>query len=151
MKQLALGVRLRAHAVFASFATGQNSEVVAALEGSGRDPLWLWGSQGCGKTHLLQAVCAQAGEGSAYFPLDRTARLPPEALGGYARCRVLCIDDAQAVAGDLDWERSLERLIISAPLRARLGANGHAHVTRRYSLRAYQTQYLALLARLAAA
>ena len=52
---------------------------------------------------------------------------------------------------DLDWERSLERLIISAPLRARLGANGHAHVTRRYSLRAYQTQYLALLARLAAA
>ncbi len=53
--------------------------------------------------------------------------------------------------GDLDWERSLERLIISAPLRARLGANGHAHVVRRYSLRAYQTRYLALLARLAAA
>jgi glycosyltransferase involved in cell wall biosynthesis len=54
-------------------------------------------------------------------------------------------------AGDLDWERSLERLIVSAPLRARLGANGHAHVARRYSMRAYQTQYLALLARLAAA
>ena len=53
--------------------------------------------------------------------------------------------------GDLEWERSLERLIVSAPLRARLGANGHAHVTRRYSLRAYQTQYLALLARLTAA
>jgi glycosyltransferase involved in cell wall biosynthesis len=53
--------------------------------------------------------------------------------------------------GDLEWERSLERLIASAPLRARLGANGHAHVARRYSLRAYQTQYLALLARLAAA
>jgi glycosyltransferase involved in cell wall biosynthesis len=54
-------------------------------------------------------------------------------------------------ASDLDWERSLERLIISAPLRARLGANGHAHVARRYALRAYQTQYLALLTRLAAA
>jgi glycosyltransferase involved in cell wall biosynthesis len=52
---------------------------------------------------------------------------------------------------DLDWERSLERLIISAPLRARLGANGHAHVARRYAMRAYQTQYLALLARIAAA
>jgi glycosyltransferase involved in cell wall biosynthesis len=52
-------------------------------------------------------------------------------------------------ASDLDWERSLERLIVSAPLRARLGANGHAHVVRRYSMRAYQTQYLALLARLA--
>jgi glycosyltransferase involved in cell wall biosynthesis len=54
-------------------------------------------------------------------------------------------------AGDRDWERGLERLINSAPLRARLGANGHAHVARRYALRAYQTQYLALLARLAAA
>jgi glycosyltransferase involved in cell wall biosynthesis len=52
---------------------------------------------------------------------------------------------------DLDWERSLERLIISAPLRARLGANGHAHVARRYAMRTYQTHYLALLARLAAA
>jgi glycosyltransferase involved in cell wall biosynthesis len=54
-------------------------------------------------------------------------------------------------AADVDWERGLERLIISAPLRAELGANGHAHVARRYSMRAYQTQYLALLARLAAA
>jgi len=54
-------------------------------------------------------------------------------------------------ASDPDWERSLERLIISAPLRARLGANGRAHVARRYSMRAYQTQYQELLARLAAA
>ena len=51
---------------------------------------------------------------------------------------------------DLEWERGLERLIVSPPLRARLGANGHAHVAKRYSLRAYQTHYLSLLARLAA-
>lgn len=114
MKQLPLGVRPRAHAVFASFAAGPNTELVAALEGPGRDPLWLWGNSGSGKTHLLQAVCAQAGEGAAYFPLGRSARLPPEALGGYARCRVLCIDDAHAVAGDLDWERALFRLFNEA-------------------------------------
>lgn len=114
MKQLPLGVRPRAHAVFASFAAGPNTELVAALAGPGHDPLWLWGNSGSGKTHLLQAVCAQAGEGAAYFPLDRSARLPPEALGGYARCRVLCIDDAHAVAGDLDWERALFRLFNEA-------------------------------------
>lgn len=114
MRQLPLGVRLRAHAVFASFANGANAELIAALRGAARDPLWLWGSPGCGKTHLLQAVCAQAGEGAAYFPLDRSARLPPEALGGYARCRVVCIDDAGAVAGDLDWERALFRLFNEA-------------------------------------
>jgi len=53
--------------------------------------------------------------------------------------------------GSLEWERNLERLVVSAPLRARLGANGHAHVAKRYSIRTYQTQYLALLARLAVA
>lgn len=128
MRQLPLGVRLRAHAVFANFASGANAELIAALRsaarrGAARDPLWLWGGPGCGKTHLLQAVCADAdaGEGAAYFPLDRSARLPPEALGGYARCRVLCIDDAGAVAGDLEWERVLFRLFNeAAELQSRL-------------------------------
>ena len=114
MKQLPLGVRPRANAVFTSFASGPNKEIVAALQGSARDPLWLWGNKDCGKTHLLQAVCAQAGAEAAYFPLARSARLPPEALGGYARCRVLCIDDTHAVAGDLDWERALFRLFNEA-------------------------------------
>jgi glycosyltransferase involved in cell wall biosynthesis len=49
----------------------------------------------------------------------------------------------------LEWERNLDRLILSAPLRARLGANGHAHVAKRYSMRAYQTRYVELLTRLA--
>jgi DnaA-homolog protein len=114
MKQLPLGVHPRANAVLASFATGPNTEVVAALKVPGRDPLWLWGSKGCGKTHLLQAVCAQAGERTAYFPLDRSMRLPPEALSGYAQCRVLCVDDVDAVAGDLDWELALFRLFNEA-------------------------------------
>jgi DnaA family protein len=114
VKQLPLGVRPRAHAVFASFAAGPNTEIVAALEGAARDPLWLWGNSGSGKTHLLQAVCAEAGEGAAYFPLDGSAGLPPEALGGYARCRVVCIDDVHAVAGDLEWERALFRLFNEA-------------------------------------
>ena len=50
-----------------------------------------------------------------------------------------------------DWERSLERLIDCAELRARLGANGHAHVEERYAMRTYQANYLALLNRLAGA
>ena len=106
MRQLPLGVMLRANAVFANFAAGANAEILAALEAGGRDPLWLWGSRGCGKTHLLQAVCAAAGGPAAYFPLaDRS--VPPAALLGLASCRVICLDDAGAVAGDLDWERAL--------------------------------------------
>jgi glycosyltransferase involved in cell wall biosynthesis len=53
-------------------------------------------------------------------------------------------------AGNIDeWEQKLERLIVSADLRARFGANGHAHVEQRYALRTYQADYVALLTRLA--
>lgn len=121
MKQLALGVRLRADAVFDSFWPGPNGEIVAALRALSESPLWLWGASGSGKTHLLQAVCAAAGESAAYFPLVRTLALPPEALGGFEHSGVLCIDDADAVAGDLAWERALFRLFNeAAELRTRL-------------------------------
>lgn len=124
MKQLALGVRLRADAVFESFWPGANGEIVAALQAPSTVPLWLWGARGSGKTHLLQAVCAAAGEAAAgvpgnaapaaYFPLDRSLALPPEALAGFEHTRVLCVDDVDAVAGDLAWERTLFHLFNEA-------------------------------------
>jgi DnaA family protein len=140
VKQLALGVRLRADTVFESFWPGANSEIVATLRAPGIVPLWLWGGRGSGKTHLLQAVCAAAGEAAAaetaveaaagepaagppaaYFPLAGPRALPPEALAGFERTRVLCVDDVDAVAGDLAWERALFQLFNeAAELRTRL-------------------------------
>jgi DnaA family protein len=114
MRQLALGVRLRADAVFASFAPGLNTEVLTALQQSTSTPLWLWGPHASGKTHLLQAVVAAADESAAYFPLDRTLALPPEALAGYERTAVLCVDDVDAVAGDEAWEKALFGLFNAA-------------------------------------
>jgi DnaA family protein len=121
VKQLALGVRLRADAVFDSFWPGPNGEIIAALRAPSAAPLWLWGAAGSGKTHLLQAVCAAAGESAAYFPLTRSLALPAEALAGFEHSAVLCIDDADAVAGDLAWERALFRVFNeAAELRTRL-------------------------------
>ncbi len=136
MRQLALGVRLRAAAVFASFSPGLNREVLAALRGPGREPVWIWGNRGSGKTHQLQAVCAEAGAtapgetapgetapgaAAAYLPLDRSAALPPAALAGFESCRVLCVDDVDAVAGHLEWEQALFRLFNeAAELRSRV-------------------------------
>jgi DnaA-homolog protein len=121
VKQLALGVRLRADAVFDSFWPGPNGEIVAALRAPSTTPLWLWGAAGSGKTHLLQAMCAATGESAAYFPLARSLALPPEALAGFERSGVLCIDDADAVAGDLAWEKALFRVFNeAAELRTRL-------------------------------
>jgi DnaA family protein len=121
MRQLALGVRLRADAVFESFVPGENAEVLAALRLQSATPLWLSGARGSGKTHLLQAVCAVAGDRAAYFPLDRSLALPPEALAGFERAPLLCIDDVEAVAGDRAWEQALFRLFNEAlELRTRL-------------------------------
>jgi DnaA-homolog protein len=126
VKQLALGVRLRADALFESFWPGPNAEIVAALQAPSTVPLWLWGPHGSGKTHLLQAVCAAAGAAAsaaqaAYFPLARSLALPPEALAGFERTPVLCVDDVDAVAGDLAWEKALFGLFNdAADLRTRL-------------------------------
>ena len=121
MKQLPLGVRLRAAATFASFVPGPNAEVVSALQGSSVMPLWLWGAAGSGKTHLLQAVCAAGGASAAYFPLGRHSAMPPAALLGFESCQVLCLDDVGEVAGDPAWEEALFRLFTdAAELRTRL-------------------------------
>jgi glycosyltransferase involved in cell wall biosynthesis len=49
-----------------------------------------------------------------------------------------------------EWERKLELLISSPPLRARFGASGLTHVQQRYSLGSYRENYLTLLNRLIA-
>jgi DnaA family protein len=118
MRQLPLEVRLPAHAVFESFATGANAEIVAALRDPAPTPVWIWGGRGVGKTHLLQAAsvavaAAGAGKG-AYFPLDPALGLPPEALIGYERAGLLCLDDADKVAGNESWERALFELFNAA-------------------------------------
>jgi DnaA family protein len=124
MKQLALGVTLRANALFANFHSGPNEEVLAALQRPATDPIWLWGSAGCGKSHLLQALCAATDGPAAYIPLGSIATgsaLPPEALRGFADCGVVCLDAADAVAGNLSWEQALFRLFNEAQeSRARL-------------------------------
>jgi glycosyltransferase involved in cell wall biosynthesis len=49
-----------------------------------------------------------------------------------------------------EWTSSLERLIESPALRARMGAAGYAHVQERYAMQHYQRRYVELLGRLAA-
>jgi DnaA family protein len=113
MEQLPLGVRLRAASTFASFAAGPNGPLVAALEARaatpGLPPLWLYGAPGAGRTHLLQATCALAGERgrrAGYLPLG--APWPSaEMTAGLEQLDVVCLDDLDRVAGDAAWERAL--------------------------------------------
>ncbi len=64
--QLPLGVGLRDDATFANFHPGPSATLVACLkhqlDESGEPFLYLWGSDGVGRSHLLQAACHAASD-----------------------------------------------------------------------------------------
>lgn len=111
MSQLALPLRLADHAVFASFLAGANAPLVATLQaladGQPGPGCWLWGAPATGKTHLLQAVCARAGDRSVYVPLRDLAAAGPHSIDGLASRELICVDDIDTVAGDAAWEAAL--------------------------------------------
>ena len=113
MQQLPLGVRLPDRAVFASFLAARNEQAVAHLKQVADAKLtgttWLCGPYGAGKTHLLQAVCAEASARmtAGYVPLRELHRLGVEVLDGMRQLDCLCLDDIDQVVGRLDWERTL--------------------------------------------
>ena len=114
MSQLVLPLRLADHAVFASFLDRGNETLVAtlaALAGGRRGQgCWLWGASATGRTHLLQAVCGEAGDRSVYLPVDALADAGPGIVDGLASRELVCIDDIDRVAGDAGWEFALFNL-----------------------------------------
>jgi len=111
MQQLPLGVRWRDNSVFETFVAGPNALLVEALQSpQATGAIWIWGAAGSGKSHLLQAACARAGElgrRAGYFPLGQQIALTSEALQGCETLALVCIDNIEAVSRDADWNRSL--------------------------------------------
>lgn len=110
MAQLPLALALADHASFDTFVGGSNAAAVEHLCSLARgraDTVWLWGAEGGGKTHLLQATCREAtaaGRRAMYVALPADS---PEILSDLERIDVLAVDDVHTVAGDLAWERAL--------------------------------------------
>ena len=113
MRQLMLGVQLKERATFASFLTARNVELVAHLRNvamaTPAGATWIAGPHTAGKSHLLQAVCAEVGAGkrAAYLPLETLLPFGPSSLDGADLLDVACYDDVQTVAGLPDWEERL--------------------------------------------
>ena len=122
MRQLALDVSLADFAVFDSYFAGRNATLVAALQALMRQPgpvvHWVWGMAGSGRSHLLQAVLAEADARCAWLPLA-SGDLHPDMLEGMGELDLVCIDDVDRVAGDAAWERRL--FILCEELRAAAG------------------------------
>ena len=113
MRQLPLGVRIRDRAVFATFLPARNGQAVQQLmrlaHGHAAGTAWVCGPTGSGKTHLLQAACVQASESmrAGYFPLREVGALGAGVLEGVPQLDCLCLDDLDAVTGNVEWERTL--------------------------------------------
>lgn len=123
MAQLPLALALADHASFETFVAGNNAAAVEHVRSLARghaDTVWLWGGDGTGKTHLLQAACREAtaaGRRAMYVALPAGS---PEILSDLERVDVLAVDDVHAVAGDLAWEQAL--FVILNAFSSRSGA-----------------------------
>jgi len=115
VKQLSLPVNLRDDATFESFFVAQHQvEVVAQLRhfltGGIDHYLFMSGSSGVGKTHLLQAVCLQAALQhlpASYIPLADYQQFSLDLLDNLEDMTLVCLDDIDAVAGNREWEEGL--------------------------------------------
>jgi DnaA-homolog protein len=112
MQQLPLRVGLHDSARFASFVRGANAEACNVLvDRDGPRVVWLWGRRGTGKSHLLQAACAAAGERdetAAYF--DLAAGASHAVLEGCDTLALVCLDGLEHVAADAQWNAAIFRL-----------------------------------------
>jgi DnaA family protein len=113
MKQLPLGVQLRAQARFDTVIAGHNARPLAhvrALAGADAPSVtWLWGEPATGKTHWLQAACVaahDAGKRAGYVPLGEPG-IDTRTIEGWEALDLVCADDLHRVAGDGAWERAL--------------------------------------------
>lgn len=121
--QLSLNLRLKDGSSFSNFFVGPNLEAVerlrAAVVTAARDKaveqmMFLWGADGAGKTHLLQAGCRLAqelGVAPVYVPLAEAGELSPSLLESAELAPLVCLDDIERVAGRADWETALFSLI----------------------------------------
>jgi len=108
--QLPLNIGLSEAATFASFHAAGNAAPIHALQRAAEPFLFLWGSAGSGKSHLLQAACHAAAaqhERSGYLPLALALDAGAEALEGLEDLDLVALDDLHLVAGMPDWELRL--------------------------------------------
>jgi DnaA family protein len=98
---------------FEDFVSGPNAAVVEVLKHVPDEPgshIFLYGDEGSGKTHLLNALCYETRErrGRAFYLALK--RLPKEAitsLQGLEKLDLVCVDDLHVIAGNKAWEEAL--------------------------------------------
>lgn len=111
-QQLTLGIRLRDDATYDNYYSGSNESVVHNLKTQEEPYVFLFGENGTGKSHLLQAACHQVGAKGfpvVYLPLAEEG-LMPAMLDGLESMSLIALDDIEHVIDNDDWELALFNL-----------------------------------------
>lgn len=110
--QLPLNIRLDAELSLENFWFAPQLAPLQAELGSPAEPaigsVFLWGSAGAGKSHLLQALAAKNGAGARYLPLaDLLDFSPPAVLEGVEGASAVLMDDVHLLAEHRDWQEAV--------------------------------------------
>jgi DnaA family protein len=111
--QIPLPLMPRRDSRFEDFVSGPNHTVVEALKHMLDEPgsfIFLFGGEGSGKTHLLNALCHQTRERQErafYLSLKHLPKDAITSLQGLEKLDLVCVDDLHVIAADKAWEEAL--------------------------------------------
>lgn len=108
--QLPLSLQAPENARFDNFIAGDNQQLIFSLENKQESLIFLWGENGSGKTHLLQALTdhyQENGLNALYMPLQIDDDFTPELLEGLEMMDLVCLDDIHTIMGHPGWEEAL--------------------------------------------
>ncbi len=113
-EQLALRVSLCDESTFENYYVGENAALIATLKDlsspSAEQFIYLYGSGGTGRSHLLQAVChdfLHTGRGAFYLSFKDQLDLDPAILEELEQLDLVCLDDVDTLFGRREWEEAL--------------------------------------------
>ena len=115
-KQLALAIQLNDAATLDNFNWHQNhllqQQLTSMLTLGNEKILYLWGTHGSGKSHVLQGCCqaVTSTQSAIYLPLALLKEWGPQSLEGLEEQTLICIDDIETITGDKAWEEALFHL-----------------------------------------
>lgn len=116
-QQLPLALQLRDDATFDNFYPADNALLVNQLRyqlDGGERYQYIYGQQGCGRSHLLQAACHQANQvhkAAVFLPLKELHGYPPDDLfEGLEQLSLVCLDDVDSVVAKPEWQLPLFNL-----------------------------------------
>ena len=114
--QLALSLHLNEHFSFENYHSEGNEQGVDLVKKSlftDSPVFYLWGPQGVGKTHLLQAACRKATERArraAYISFADMSTLSPEIFVGLGEFQLVCIDGVERCPEGTLWQLAMINL-----------------------------------------